>query len=207
MLPVSVVVPLQDSRRDFFEQFGRPSINANEPAELFVEDGLADACTKRNRGFQKATQPWVFFCDDDVVLSRECLSCLVGALRPQPKVAYAYCDHLLVRWPKEPSVNPFGECQLIRARPFSAEILKGVNYVPCVSMFRASVFPGWDHQLKRFQDWDVALRLLRSGFHGVYVPKTLFHTHSFGESITDSAAFEEAHAALMAKHADFVGER
>ena len=67
-LPISVIVPLSKNRRSFFENFVLPLIEANNPVEIIVNDDEGRAPKKRNDGFKKSTQPFLFFCDDDILL-------------------------------------------------------------------------------------------------------------------------------------------
>lgn len=67
-LPISVIVPLSKNRRDFFETMTLPLIEANDVNEIIVNDDEGRAPKKRNAGFKKSTQPFIFFCDDDILL-------------------------------------------------------------------------------------------------------------------------------------------
>ena len=77
VLPISVIVPLSKNRTDFFYRFVLPLIEANNPAEIIINDNDEGAPKKRNDGFDKSTQQYLFFCDDDLLLPSDHLEKLL----------------------------------------------------------------------------------------------------------------------------------
>ena len=102
MLPVSVVIPHRKSRSDWFLKNCLPSVRANDPAEILVEDGDGGACEKRNAGAARAAQYYLMFVDDDSVLLPGALQEMMDALEGDPGASFAYSDTEMVLYPDIP---------------------------------------------------------------------------------------------------------
>lgn len=198
-LPVSVIVPLTKSRRPFFNNFVLPLIEANNPIEIIVNDDEGKAPKKRNDGFAKATQPLLFFCDDDIVLPANYLQGLLDALNKNPDVSFAYTGyHGIVL---HPETHPMHGNFEINAVPFNATNLQYGNYISTMSLVRKDIFPGFDENLKRFQDWDVWLTIVKRGGKGILVPNLTFFAYYLDAGITSSTNSEmDAINAIRSKH-------
>ncbi len=115
----------------------------------------------RNRGFRESTGEFVIFCDADVKAKPEMLAKMLEALKRHPEASYAYSSFMWGR-------KKFG------LHEFNGEALKKMNYITSTSLIRRAHFPGWDENLKKFQDWDLWLTMLEQGHIGVWVPEFLF---------------------------------
>jgi len=197
MLPISVVIPHRKSRADWFREHCLPSVHANNPAEIWIEDWEGGACEKRNAGAAKANQYYLIFVDDDSILLPGALQTMIEALENDTGASFAYSDTKMVLYPGIPYPNPEG---VRRAHPWSAGSLKYGNYVETMSLMRRSAFPGFDPSIERFQDWDLWLTLAAAGHRGVYIPKVLFELHHFDIGISASVPFESAMAKIKHKH-------
>jgi glycosyltransferase involved in cell wall biosynthesis len=197
MLPISVVIPHRKSRSDWFRQHCLPSVHANDPAEILIEDREGGACEKRNAGAARATQRYLLFADDDSILLSGALREMMDALEGDPGASFAYSDTKMILYPGVPYPNPPG---VRRAQPWNIEALKKGNYVETMSLMRRDVFPGFDPGIQRFQDWDLWLTLAAAGHRGVYIPKVLFELHHFDAGISASIPFEESLARIRRKH-------
>lgn len=180
-LPISVIVTLQESRQQFFCSYVTPAIVENNPAELIVELGPGGASEKRNRGWRKATQPFLFFCDDDIVLYPRTLHRLHQAIKDSAKVGLAYGHYRIV--------HAGGSCnvpdrKIIRAKPFDLEHLRDHNSISVMSLIRSDAFPGWDENLKSYIDWDCWLTMAEQGWGGVLVEAVLFDAHYLDQGIS-----------------------
>jgi hypothetical protein len=197
MLPISVVVPHIETRREWFHANCLPSIQKNRPAQIIVEASAGGACEKRNAGAKKATQPYLFFADDDSILRENCLEEMLIALRTDEGASFAYSDTTMVLYPGIEYPLPEG---VRKAMPWDVPSLRNGNYIETMSLMKTAVFPKFDRKLKRFQDWDLWLRLAKKGHRGVYIPKVLFELHHFDKGISASVPFDEALAAIKKKH-------
>jgi glycosyltransferase involved in cell wall biosynthesis len=128
----------------------------------------------RNRGAQAATGDFIIFVDADAELKPAMLEVFLQTLEDHSEASYAY------------SGFKFG-WKRFRGIPFDAERLRMVNFVMTTSLIRRGDFPGFDESLKRFQDWDLWLTMLKNGKMGVMVPGTWFTLRIDGTSRTGSS--------------------
>src|SRR3990167_9611860 len=136
MLPISVIVPLV--REELYRAVTLPYIRANRPAQIIEDPGPGNANVRRNRGMKQATQPYFFFCDDDIILQSHCLSMLLAALRTAPQhVVYAYSDYYEVN-------HPTRDDPVIHPGVFDPDRLRCAPYISMMSLFWADTFPGFD---------------------------------------------------------------
>jgi glycosyltransferase involved in cell wall biosynthesis len=208
-LPISVIIPLSKKRRDFFNNFVLPLIEANNPKEIIVNDNEGSAPKKRNEGFRKASQPYLFFCDDDIILPANALERLYEDLvrnqkRSDVKIGYSYCGyHGIVL---HPETHPMRGNFEIPSKPFDASALRQANYISTMTLINKEVFPGFDENLKRLQDWDIFLTMLKNGINGVFVPDIKFHAYYLDQGITSNTNNErDAVMAIIRKHNIGVG--
>jgi len=150
---------------------------------------LNGASWARNQGAKVAAGEFYFFCDDDVTLNENCLSKLKDALDENPDASYAYCGYY-----RSGLFN-----SSVDSKPFNWETLKRVNFISTMSLIRAKDFIGFDESLKRFQDWDMWIRMYNKGKYGVYVAENLFTAHYEGDCITNNDTNKIAKATNIVK--------
>ena len=208
-LPISVIVPLSKNRRDFFNNFVLPLIEANNPAEIIVNDNDGLAPKKRNDGYKTATQPYIFFCDDDIILPANYLETLLRALenkRGNPNglnfnaaYGFAYSGyHGIVLHPQS---HPMKGNFQIPSRSYNLKALTQGNYISTMSLIHRSVFPGFDEDLKRLQDWDIFLTMGMKGIEGVFIPDVKFFAYYLDKGITSNDNSErDAIMTIIKKH-------
>jgi glycosyltransferase involved in cell wall biosynthesis len=198
-LPVSVIVPLSKSRREFFNNMTLPLIEANEVIEIIVNDSEGLAPKKRNDGFAKATQEFVFFCDDDILLPANYIESLYKALQKHPECDFAYSGyHGIVLHPETHPIHGNFE---IPAIEFNPNALKYGNYISTMTLVRRDKFPMFDESLKRLQDWDIWLTMVERGSKGILVPSVTFYAYYLDSGITSNNNSEiDAISAIRAKH-------
>jgi glycosyltransferase involved in cell wall biosynthesis len=183
---ISVIIPLYNKRKTIGKTIESILNQTDKDLEIIVvDDGSSDdsisailvpaeisiktiirphsgAPAARNSGAKEARGEYLFFCDADVVLKPDVLEKMKIALEKNPGTSYAYCSFRLGR-------------KVMPAMPFDAEKLKKINYISTMSLIRRADFPGFDEQLKRFQDWDLWLTMLERGKTGIFVPGILFY--------------------------------
>jgi hypothetical protein len=114
----------------------------------------------------------------------------VAALDAHPEAAYSfgayemggriYCDH-----------------------QFDAQALRKRNLASTMSLIRRPLFPGFDPEIKRLQDWDLWLTMAARGHDGVHCGGApIFSTAVRPGGITygGSISYEEAFEVLRKKH-------
>jgi len=200
-LPISVIIPTTRDklRKDFFENYVFPLIEANQPIEIIINDDLGGAPKKRNNGFDRSTQQFVFFCDNDILLPKNYLEKLLDALNKNLNAAYAYSGYIGI---VVDSVNhPLKQNFIIPTIPFNVERLKVTNYISTMSLIRREKFPRFDENLKRLQDYDLWLTMLKNGDKGVAVQNNEFFAYYIDEGITSNTNSEiDAIMAIRKKH-------
>ena len=190
-LPISVIVPVGQTslRQEFFQNFTLPLIKANNPKEIIIDENPVMASRKRNHGYISSSQPFVFFCDDDILLPKNYLKTLLWKLDRCPNKGYAYSGYYGIVI--DPSYHPLKKNFIVSAGTFDAEKLKQDNYISSMSLIRRTAFPMFDVRLKRFQDWDLYLTMLKNGWEGIYVAETFFYAYYLDQGITSDTNDEE----------------
>ncbi|MEA3398139.1 MAG: glycosyltransferase family 2 protein [Patescibacteria group bacterium] len=127
----------------------------------------------RNKGYLRSKGEYILFCDADIVLAPNALEKMLETLRQNPNASYAYPAH------------KYGH-KLFRLWPFDAEKLKQMPYIHSTALVRREHLPDmpWDEELKRLQDWDLWLKLLKAGHTGAWVSQTLFRIQGGGNTMS-----------------------
>jgi len=121
----------------------------------------------RNRGAKEAKGEYLLFCDADIVMDPQMLKTLYDRLSKSDDADYAYCSFKYGWKTFVPGV-------------FSGEKLKKAPFIHTSALIKASKFPGFDEQIKRFQDWDLWLTMLEHNSKGVFVDQILFQVATGG---------------------------
>jgi len=198
-LPVSVIVPLSKNRREFFENMVLPMLGANNVNEIIVNDDEGSAPKKRNAGFKKATQPFIMFCDDDIILPANYIESAYNLLKKNPDVAFVYSGyHGIVLHPESHPMHGNFEIPNIE---FDKQALRYGNYISTMTLMRREVFPLFDETLKRLQDWDLFLTIVKNGWKGMLIPDQTFYAFYLDNGITSNNNSEiDAINAIRNKH-------
>lgn len=123
----------------------------------------------RNIGLRAATGDLVMCLDADVILERAAIEKLVQALNNHPEASYAY-GSFYFGW------------KYFASHPFSAAKLREYNYIHTSALVRIADHPGFDEEIRRFQDWDVWLTMLAKNKTGIFVPEVLANIMVSGKS-------------------------
>lgn len=193
--PVSVVIPHQKSREQFFRAVCLPSVERCDPAQIIVVDRPGGACEKRNEGAAKAVCDYLLFVDDDAELLPNCIARMFERLSPHPHRAFCYSDRILSDHLSSPP-----EERMVTSSFWDAAKLRSGNFVDTCSLLRKEWFPGFDPAIKRLQDWDLFLTISGRGGVGLYLPGPLYKTHRIDKGISDSFDFEESVKVVREKH-------
>lgn len=116
----------------------------------------------RNFGFEKSHGDLVIFCDADVIMRSDMLEKLYNILLAHPEASYAY------------SGFRFG-WKAFSSFPFDVGRIKKLNFVHTSAMIRREHFPGFDPTIRRFQDWDLWLTMMKEGHIGIFIDEELFY--------------------------------
>lgn len=121
----------------------------------------------RNRGFRESRGEYLLFCDADIVLEKTMLEKMFITLKNNPQAGYVYSSFY---WGKK----------IFRLWKFDAEKLKTMPYIHTTSLIKRNCFPGFDEKIKRLQDWDLFLTILKNGFPGFWINEILFKVDTGG---------------------------
>ncbi len=203
-MPVSVVVPHKTSRSSFFRRFCLPSIEANHPAEIIVEENDGSRGTGapfRNAGAKRASAPFIFFVDDDIILSSDCIGLLFDAVwhSSDAQIRYAYSDFFSVTMP---GGRRLGDqfVSLQRMQDFGRHTVRRGSVCSGMILIDRASFCGFDESLRQLDDWDLTLTLLEKGVHGVRVPEPLFFAFYMDGGVSDRSSIAPAVHAVQRKH-------
>lgn len=201
-LPIDVVIPHQLSRSWFFYKYTLPSIQAQNPSRIIIEDGPGGACLKRNRGVEKCSAPYVFLCDDDLVISGRYLEVSIAALeKADKKYAYTYSDWIQVPMPgcMDPPVTTAQYVAIPEFHNLPLYDHGGVDW-PIV---RRSSFQPFDEKVTRYQTWDWALVMQKAGFLGLKIDGYSIISFMMDRGITTGTNLEasaQARQYIQRKH-------
>lgn len=194
MADISVIVPVYNGEKTITRCLKSIFNQTLKPREVVVvNDGSTDrtadilkefsvqiqvinqpnrgASAARNRGAAAATTALIIFCDADIVMEPTMLEQMHQALENHPEASYAY------------SAFKFG-FKTFRLFPFDDVKLKQAPYIHTTSLIRRAHFPGFDENLKRFQDWDLWLTMLEQNHRGCFIPEVLFMVSAGGTMST-----------------------
>ncbi|MEA2337313.1 MAG: glycogen synthase, partial [Thermoanaerobaculia bacterium] len=158
------------------------------PIRFLAHPTNRGAPAARNNGAKNADGEYLFFLDADCVLRPDALRTLIEALLVTPAASYAYGGFL------------WGD-RLQPGQPFDKDALLSRNYISTMSLIRRKAFPQFDESLKRLQDWDLWLTMMREGSSGVWCDEVLFETPMREHSISSGTySWNEAATVLRRKH-------
>jgi glycosyltransferase involved in cell wall biosynthesis len=171
--PVTEVIVVDDGSKD-----DSLTVARRFPVQVVAQRnrGLSAA---RNAGAERADGEYLVFLDADDTLPRDYVSCTLHALQAlPPAVAFAYTP-----------VQHFGD-DVRRVEPpaFSVRAMVRNNLAHASSLIRADAFRrvgGYDETWQTaFEDHELWLRLLSSGYQGVLVPEVALNYRQHGPSMS-----------------------
>ncbi|PIZ95286.1 MAG: hypothetical protein COX81_01135 [Candidatus Magasanikbacteria bacterium CG_4_10_14_0_2_um_filter_37_12] len=135
------------------------------PIEVLRQENMG-APVARNKGFELSKGEYVIFWDADIVGNPEMIEKMYSALEKNKEASYSYCNFQF-------SIFNF-QNKKMSSRLFDESELKKNNFIHTTSLIRKDVFPRFDENLRRFQDWDLWLTMLEQGKKGVWIDEYLF---------------------------------
>lgn len=188
---ISVVIPCRAKSAIF--DFCIDSVNRQTypNIEVIIVEGTNNN-KNRNEGFIQSRGEYVFFLDCDVRLNDQCLEKMFKAIDGNVGYDIAYCHYF-----KQGKLNGSHI-----ARPWDYEELEKLNYISTMSLVRASKFPMFDEEVKRFQDWELWLRMGRDGSKGVLIDEILFTAHYSSDGISMQDNYNEWFRKVKKMHND-----
>ncbi len=159
--PLQVIIVNDGSKDNFDRTIQKIKINyPSLPVQVISQENKG-APAARNRGLKEAKGEYVIFWDSDTIGEPFMLEKMVEVLEKNPAFSYAY------------SQFKFG-WKVMKSQEFDPVALQKVNYIDGVSLIRRLEVVSWDESLKRFQDWDLWLTMLKEKKTGIFIPEVLF---------------------------------
>lgn len=175
---ISIIVP----SRSFEKNESLPSIKKQtytnyEVIEVTDKDAKG-ASWARNQGLKKATGEFIFWCDNDLNLRSDCLEKLHKTLQDNPQADWAFGKFIIdnTEFNNRKSAIPEDK--------YSKEFIDYFHGISTMSLIRASAKPRWDESLRRYDDWDLWIRLVREGHEPAFCNTLLFSTVNRPHGIT-----------------------
>jgi len=182
---ITVVIPNKKSQT--------PEITLNSLPEgiktIVIDDvDCKGANWARNEGFKQVKTEYILFSDNDINWRPGAIQSLLKTLEDNPEASYSYGMY---------EMGGHLYCDL----DFDHNVLRLSNYISTMSLIRTKDFPGFDENIKRFQDWDLWLTMLEQGKIGISCGQVIFDT-AIRDGITynGKVGIEEAFMAIKNKH-------
>lgn len=183
------VVVVDDASTD-----GMDRILSRVPAswEVLRQRNNSGQSAARNAGFARVRGDCVIFLDADIEMEPDMLQTLEGALAADLEAGFAY-GHYRCRGSRRG--------QVLAARWDPVRLRRG-NFISTMCLVRRLKLPDppFDPELRRYEDWDLWLRLARAGTRGVLVDRTLFTAFYRPEDLSGISESPEWANRVKAKH-------
>lgn len=157
-----------------------------------------NAQKSRNFGLAKASSEYVIFLDADDFMSDSMIERLESALNDHPCARVAYCDKYVFGDPA--AILKLKLPYYWKAADFSVRHLQFKNFIMLTSLVRREFISNFDERIRRLQDWDTWLGILKSDEHAIRVPQPLLHYRAHGDNLSIRRKELIERLKVMAKH-------
>ncbi|MFA5777621.1 MAG: glycosyltransferase family 2 protein [Parcubacteria group bacterium] len=191
---ISVIIPNRAGEKNETLPYLKKQTYKNlQIIEVIDKDGKG-ASWARNTGYKKAKGKFIFFCDNDLALEKDCIENLYKALKENKEASWAFGRFTIdsVEFNKNKGAIPEDK--------WSEAYLEWFCGISTMSLIRAEVNPVFDEKRDRFNDWDLWIRITRAGFKPVFVDKILFKTKNRPHGISMGKNHQDAKKELFEKH-------
>lgn len=146
----------------------------------------------RNFGLGLLETDLVIFLDGDLLLQSNMLGRMEQELEDHPEVSFVYSHY-------DRTGAVAGK---VVARPWDLNTLKGGNYISPMSLCRRSDLPSpcFDRNLERYEDWDLWLRMGKTGKVGRLIDETLFTACYQPGDLSSKGESQDFFGAIRQKH-------
>lgn len=141
-----------------------------------------NAQQSRNFGLARASSEYVIFLDADDFMSDSMIESLERALDDHPGARVAYCDKYVFGDPA--AILKLKLPYYWKAADFSVRHLQFKNFIMLTSLVRREFLSNFDERIRRLQDWDTWLSILKSDGHAIRVPEPLLHYRVHGDNLS-----------------------
>lgn len=191
---ISVIIPSRKKEKnETLASLKKQTYKNLQIIEIIDKQGKG-ASWARNKGMEKATGDFIFFCDNDLELEKDCIENLYNALKENKDADWAFGRFFIdnIEFNKDKTAIPNDK--------WSKEYINWFCGISTMSLIRKKCKPKFDENIQRFNDWDLWISLTRAGHKPVFVDKVLFRTVNRKNGISMAADYEEAKKSLYEKH-------
>ena len=158
------------------------------PIKTFIKNKINLKQSKtRNIGANEAIGEFLFFLDPDTVLKKKAFEKFIQKLHEHPKAGWCYSNF---KWGQN-TMNFY---------EFNPDRLYKDNCSSAMSMIRHNIFPEFDENLIKLEDWELFIRIMENGNNGVWENTLLFVTPWLETGITNSHDEHTARKAVKILH-------
>ena len=168
---ISIIIPNKEGEEnETLKTLENQTYKNFEVIEVIDKKGEGAGAT-RNKGLKKVKGEFILFLDNDINLRDYCLETFVKTLEKNPDCDWAFCNFI------------FGKIETNRGRKApditkkDVELIREMYKISANSFFRASCKPKFDVFFKRYNDWDLFIRMAKNGHKGAFCgDEVLFDT-------------------------------
>ena len=186
---------------------------STDPATVAVLDRLSGevevlrlqncgVAASRNAGAARADTPFLLFLDADDRLAPGALNRLREALAANRSAGFAYGDQRFFGdWEGEMRFPSFFPLRLLDR-----------HLIGPTALMRSELWQdtgGYDPAFALYEDWEIWLAALASGWHGVHLDEVTheYRQHGTSKLSTDRRLYRDFRRQVMVKHADLYADR
>lgn len=178
---ISVIIPSREGEEIQSMETLKSQTYKNIEIKIEYDKNKEGASVMRNRGAKKAKGKFLFFCDNDLTLSPNCISDLYLTLTSSKNASWAFGKFYV-------DGNLYNENKdvIVPHNKYSMEWLEYFCFISTMSLIRSDANPVFDENIKRFNDWDLWLSLCRAEKKPVFCDRILFSTRTGKNGISNS---------------------
>jgi GT2 family glycosyltransferase len=153
------------------------------------------ASTMRNRGWDKASGKYVFFCDNDLDIEPDAIECLYKEMirkKAQWVFGKFYIDGMIFNEGRNVAEIPKDQD--------TEEFIQWFHGIGTGCLMDASIKLRYEEWLGRFEDWDLWIRVYKSGITPVFLNKVIFKTVNRPQGISMKNNMQHFLTKLYWKH-------
>lgn len=200
-LPLEIIV-IDDDSTDKTEEVAKRYLDNIK----YIKVAFKNAQNTRNFGIKQAKGDFFYLLDADDFLDEKAIEMLEDTLIDHPECKLVYSSRYNIG--NLQLAKKKGGGYVKRFQTFSRNELEKRNYIPMHSLVRKECFYGFDERIKKGQDWEAWLNILKKDTDAIYIDTPLFFYRFHGKNLTfteDNRFFERLK--VLIKHSLFSYEK
>jgi glycosyltransferase involved in cell wall biosynthesis len=185
------IILVDDGSTDEYVKLKLKQLESVERIKVIYKDNGGPS-SARNEAFKHSKGEYILPLDSDDMIKPEYLKTCVNILRNNENISPVYCD-----------TQHIGQMNGVEKRPewTKERLVQGPFIVNCSMFHRKSfeVVNGYDESLFGWEDYDMWIRMMKSGYVGKRIPKPLFIYFHHEKDGTVSTEANKNHMELYQK--------